>query len=85
MNGLLDIPVYNDASVRSVNFFNGRLLSAEDLNKEKSANLEGHKQLGRALGDGIAYGLEVTRDEAATRAAADRPIRAGGVRPPCAG
>src|SRR4051812_30026256 len=59
MDSALGTPIITDQSVRSVNFFNGRLLSAEDLNKEKSANREGHKQLGRALGHGVAYGLEV--------------------------
>lgn len=60
MEATLETPVYSSKiSIRSVNFFNGRLLSAEDLNTEKSANRDAHKQLGRTLGDGIAYGLEV--------------------------
>ena len=45
--------------IRSVNFFNGRMLSAEDLSQEKIANKEARQQLGQAIGDGIAYGLEV--------------------------
>jgi hypothetical protein len=49
-----------DGGIRSVNFFNGRLLSGEDLSQEKAANREARGQLGRALGDGIAYGLEVS-------------------------
>src|SRR5262245_30677159 len=49
-----------DGGIRSVNFFNGRLLSGEDLSQEKAANREARRQLGRALGDGIAYGLEVS-------------------------
>lgn len=47
--------------VRSVNFFNGRLLSGEDMSREQEANRETHKMLGRAIGDGIAYGFEVSR------------------------
>jgi hypothetical protein len=47
--------------IRSVNFFNGRLLSGEDLSKEQEANREGRKMLGRAIGEGVAYGLEVSR------------------------
>jgi|GEM_PF-913680 len=68
MNNVLDTPIFNEASVRSVNFFNGRLLSAEDLNKEKLANLEGRKQVGQAMGDGVAYGLEVSLPESAMSA-----------------
>jgi hypothetical protein len=46
--------------IRSVNFFNGRLLSGEDLSQEQAANSEERKRLGRAIGDGIVSGLEVT-------------------------
>jgi hypothetical protein len=49
-----------DGGIRSVYFFNGRLLSGEDLSQEKEANREGQRRLGRALGDGIAFGLEVS-------------------------
>lgn len=48
-----------DGGIKSINFFNGRLLSAEDLNQEQSANKQSHQQLGQAIGDGVAYGLEV--------------------------
>jgi hypothetical protein len=46
-----------------INFFNGRLLSGEDLSKEQNSNLEGRRRLGRAVGEGIAYGLEVSIPE----------------------
>src|SRR5687767_11703727 len=46
-----------------INFFNGRLLSGEDLSKEQNSNLEGRRRLGRALGEGVAYGLEVSIPE----------------------
>jgi hypothetical protein len=45
--------------IRNANFFNGRLLSAEDLQAEQSANRRHHHQLGRAAGAGIIHGLEV--------------------------
>lgn len=60
MSVALDTPFKTEQSIRSVNFFNNRLLSAEDLNAEKAANRAEHKQLGRALGDGIVRGLEVS-------------------------
>jgi len=43
----------------SINFFNGRLLSGEDLTTEQKANRAAHSLLGQAIGDGVAYGLEV--------------------------
>lgn len=61
MEMTLNTPVFDDATIRSVNFFNGRLLSAEDLTREKQANLAGRKQLGQAIGDGVVHGLEVTQ------------------------
>lgn len=56
--------------IRSVNFFNGRLLSAEDLSDEQGANRLGRGLLGQAVGEGVAYGLEVSRAAAAADAAA---------------
>ncbi|HLM56361.1 MAG TPA: carboxypeptidase-like regulatory domain-containing protein [Pyrinomonadaceae bacterium] len=52
--------------IRSVNFFNGRLLSAEDLKQEQDANREGRARLGQAVGHGVAYGLEVALSAANT-------------------
>jgi hypothetical protein len=48
-----------EKGIANTNFFNGRLLSAEDLRAEQLASRQQHQQLGRAVGDGIAYGLEV--------------------------
>jgi hypothetical protein len=45
--------------LRSINFFNGRLLSAEDLSQDQVANKQAHQYLGQALGEGVACGLEV--------------------------
>jgi hypothetical protein len=46
--------------VRAVNFFNGRLLAGRDLSRVDEARREGDKRLGTAIGDGVAFGLEVT-------------------------
>src|SRR3954471_7916589 len=59
-----------DGGIRSVNFFNGRLLSGRDLSREQSARREADARLGRAIGDGVAYGLEVARDVTLDKAAA---------------
>lgn len=45
---------------RSVNFFNGRLLSAEDLISEQKTNRVAHSLLGQAIGSGVVHGLEVS-------------------------
>src|SRR5688500_11861117 len=48
-----------DGGVRTTHFFNGRLLSAEDLALDQAGNREARKRLGRAIGDGVAGGLDV--------------------------
>jgi hypothetical protein len=48
-----------DGGLQSVNFFNGRLLSGEDLTQERAANRAVSARLGQALGSGIVFGLEV--------------------------
>lgn len=47
-------------AIRAPNFFNGRLLSAEDLSADRAAHRRMLAQLGRARGHGVAEGLEVT-------------------------
>ncbi|HYN84771.1 MAG TPA: carboxypeptidase regulatory-like domain-containing protein [Pyrinomonadaceae bacterium] len=47
--------------IRSINFFNGRLLSAEDMSDEQAANRQGRALLGQAVGEGVAYGFEVLK------------------------
>jgi hypothetical protein len=47
--------------LKFVNFFNGRLLSGEDLSREQLSNREARRLLGKAIGHGIAYGVEVAR------------------------
>jgi len=48
-----------DGGIRRSNFFNGRLLTAEDLRGEQAAERAGRALLGRALGAGVATGLMV--------------------------
>jgi hypothetical protein len=57
-----------DGGIRSINFFNGRLLTARDLTREQAANREVDTRLGKAAGEGIAYGLEVSKAVQATNA-----------------
>jgi len=51
-----------DGGIRSVNFFNGRLLTSKDLTREQAARRESDWRLGVAIGDGVAFGLEVAPD-----------------------
>lgn len=53
-----------DGGIRAVNFFNGRLLASKDMTREQVARREADARLGRAIGDGVAFGLEVARDDA---------------------
>ncbi|MBC8160666.1 MAG: hypothetical protein H7Z42_05540 [Roseiflexaceae bacterium] len=46
-----------DSGIRSVNFFNGRLLTGEDLRSEQQAGRNARTLLGRAIGPGVAEGL----------------------------
>ncbi|HWE04972.1 MAG TPA: hypothetical protein VG326_21370 [Tepidisphaeraceae bacterium] len=46
--------------IRSVNFFTGRLLSAQDLQQQALAGQQANQQLGRSIGSGVASGLEVS-------------------------
>ncbi len=54
----LQTPILNSRT-RSINFFNGRLLTGDDLTAEQQANRAAHALLGQAAGWGIVYGLEV--------------------------
>lgn len=56
--------------IRSVNFFNGRLLTSKDLSREQMARRQWDARLGQAIGDGVAFGLETTRDADLDTAAA---------------
>lgn len=59
-------PVF-EGGIRSVNFFNGRVLSGEDLSDEQEAQRRARRLLGRAVGEGVAFGFEVSEaDESST-------------------
>lgn len=60
-----------EGGIRSVNFFNGRLLTGKDLSREQAAWREADWRLGLALGDGVAFGLEV--EYAPQQSAPNRP------------
>ncbi|EJL23180.1 hypothetical protein [Novosphingobium sp. AP12] len=49
-----------DGGIETVNFFNGRLLTAADMAREQDARRQADARLGLAMGDGVAFGLEVT-------------------------
>jgi hypothetical protein len=55
----LDQPFASASALRSVNFFNGRLLTGDDLQREQETQEARLGRLTRALGTGVAYGLEV--------------------------
>jgi len=48
-----------DLADRRVNFFSGRLLSADDMRQEQSAVNQRDRRLGTAIGSGVVRGLEV--------------------------
>lgn len=58
MSRQLDDPIL-DRGIRNAHFFNGRLLTAEDLKTEQIAGRQQHQQLGVAIGEGVVEGLEV--------------------------
>jgi hypothetical protein len=45
--------------IHNPNFFNGRILTAQDLQDEQAAQRERARRLGMAIGEGVAYGLNV--------------------------
>lgn len=59
----------SDGGLRSINFFNGRLLTARDLSQEQAVNREALRRLGQALGSGVVEGLEVFKSPTATAVA----------------
>jgi hypothetical protein len=52
-------PILNDRT-RSIHFFNGRLLTGEDMTAEQRGQHAAHELLANAVGDGVVHGLEVT-------------------------
>ena len=60
-------PILNDR-MRSIHFFNGRLLTGEDMTAEQRGQDAVHEFLGQSIGDGIVRGLEVSIDASTTLA-----------------
>jgi hypothetical protein len=60
VESLLDAVVVPERTVRHVNFFNGRLLTAADLQAQQLADRLGRRQLGRAIGTGVVDGFRAT-------------------------
>src|SRR5271157_896321 len=55
----LNSPVLT-GGILNTNFFNGRVLVAEDLTSLQTASAQHQQQLGRVLGAGVAWGMNVT-------------------------
>ena len=64
-------PILSDG-IRTTNFFNGRLLTADDFQTLQRAILERERRIGRAIGDGVVTGLQVALDTGASTT--ERPI-----------
>lgn len=50
---------YTDGGLPWTHFFNGRVLSREDMERDRAAAGVIDRRLGRALGDGVIWGLDV--------------------------
>lgn len=57
----LQEPIKN-GSLSATNFFNGRLVTGTDLTREQDSRREAVRRIGKAVGTGIVYGLEVEKD-----------------------
>lgn len=60
----LDQPFVASTALRSVNFFNGRLLTGDDLRREQATQEARLQRVGRAAGEGVAWGFEVEEQPA---------------------
>ena len=57
-----------DSGIQNVNFFNGRLLTADDLSGVLDSGRDHDRQLAKALGEGVVHGLEVELANSSTQA-----------------
>ncbi|HKJ92858.1 MAG TPA: hypothetical protein VJ957_06805, partial [Longimicrobiales bacterium] len=57
--------------IRDPYFFNGRLLSAEDMGALQKAEVQRLRRIGRVLGAGVAFGLDVRLNDTST---AEQPV-----------
>lgn len=68
----IDQPFVAGNALRSVNFFNGRLLTGDDLSREQATQETRLHRVGRAVGSGVATGFEVV--EALASSTHSRPV-----------
>jgi hypothetical protein len=68
----IDQPFVAGNALRSVNFFNGRLLTGDDLSREQATQETRLHRVGRAVGSGVATGFEVV--EALASSTHARPV-----------
>ncbi len=52
--------IFSDNGIKYPKFFDGRILTAEDLRDEQTANLQRSRLLGQAIGEGVVQGLQVS-------------------------
>lgn len=67
----LQDPILDDG-ISFTSYFNGRLLSSEDLARDQRGNRDARRRIGQAIGDGVAFGLEVA--EAAGESKKQSPV-----------
>jgi len=60
MDKIFPTQLVSEDGLRWINFFNGRLLTGDDLTQEQQVNRQAHGRLGQALGAGIINGLWVS-------------------------
>ena len=72
----LQCPI-KDGGIRVTNFFNGRLLTGADMSREQTAQREIMLRLGTAVGEGVIYGLEVTKTPNSTNTRPAVTVKAG--------
>lgn len=49
-----------DSGIKNTNYFEGRVLTGQDLSEQEIANRQHRQQLGKTLGHGVVEGLSVT-------------------------
>ncbi|HEX8281828.1 MAG TPA: hypothetical protein VF588_00500 [Pyrinomonadaceae bacterium] len=65
-----------DSGIQNVNFFNGRLLTADDLSAVLDSSRGHDRQLAKGIGEGVVHGLEVELANSSTQA--QPVVRVGG-------
>ena len=65
---------YLEGGIANVNFFNGRVLTADDLRDQQAAEADRQRRLGRAAGEGVVTGLRVAPGPDATSVTVTRGL-----------